>query len=77
MKSHPDQPLEREKNCQEVMTATVKRSHLNNDEDKVQGKMPVLLALFHEFLGRLDQCFNEIEHCLKNSSRGLKHGWNH
>ena len=37
---------------------------------------PVTLGLFHDFLGKLDERFNEIEQCLKRSARGLKHGWN-
>ena len=44
MKScHPDLPLKREKDCQGVLAATVKKIHLKNDKDKIQGKMPVLL----------------------------------
>ena len=37
---------------------------------------PVTLGLFHDFLGKLDECFNEIEQCLKRSTRGLKRGQN-
>ena len=37
---------------------------------------PVTLGLFHDFLGKLDDRFNEIEQCLKMSARGLKRGWN-
>ena len=38
---------------------------------------PVTLGPFHDFLRKLDQCFNEIEQCLKNSPQGLKCGQNH
>ena len=38
-----DRPLKREKDRQGVMAATVKRIHLKNDEDEIQGKMPALL----------------------------------
>ena len=37
---------------------------------------PVTLGLYHDFLGKLDERFNEIEQCLKRSARGLKRGWN-
>ena len=37
---------------------------------------PVRLGLFHDFLGKLDERFNEIEQCLKRSARGLKRGQN-
>ena len=37
---------------------------------------PVTLGLFHDFLGKLDERFNEIEQCLKRSARGLKRGRN-
>ena len=37
---------------------------------------PVTLGLFHDFLGKLDDRFNEIEQCLKMSAPGLKRGRN-
>ena len=37
---------------------------------------PVTLGFFHDFLGKLDDRFNEIEQCLKMSARGLKRGRN-
>ena len=35
---------------------------------------PITFGLFHDFLGKLDERFNEIEQCLKRSARGLKRG---
>ena len=67
--------LKRERNRQGVKKIHPKKRR-KDDSREDSCSSPVTLGLFHDFLGKLDERFNEIEQCLKRSARGLKRGQN-